>query len=395
MRLRSPQVFRGSAAVLIVGVTVAFAGDDPKQTRLDGEAGTDVVNNGQTTTGAESSQNDGHRIEGHGKCIDCHKQETKAWLASRHAGRAFDLLRVADPARDYAKKLGIRPTDIARNSMCVDCHATRQIDQVGRQSVIGAVSCESCHGAAGGEDGWLNRHAVYGPRGTTRNNETDERYKLRTHHSRQAGQLGSSQLYQLVKNCYSCHVVKHEALVNAGHKSGDQFVLLPRILGQVRHNFVLDSSKNAVAPTLWTDSLRGGPGRNASGRIRVLFVLGQMVDLETSLRNLSMATAENDFTDAMIDRIEGAFELLAEDILDEVEDTPLPEIKDVVKVVEPIWEGLDDDGFNADDNEMYLSTARDVAKAAQMFATRDGNKLMELDQLDLIPEGPFKDVYQP
>ena len=40
-------------------------------------------------------------------------------------------------------------------------------------------------------------------------------------------------------------------------------------------------------------------------------------------------------------------------------------------------------------------TAEAVAKAARRFAARDGSKLAEIDELDLIPEGPFERVFQP
>ena len=335
------------------------------------------------------------RIEGHQKCVDCHASELKAWFASKHATRAFDLLRTAPTSRQYAQRLGIRPEDIARKSLCVNCHATPQIDHGGRSRVISGVSCEACHNGSGGEDGWLNPHAVYGPPGTRRNQETDRHYAQRRETCRQAGQLGSSELYDLAKRCFACHVVGDEALADAGHDHGDGFELVEKMLGEVRHNFFLDPADNAEVATLWTDSQRQGPGRTAAGRKRVMLVVGQLVDLETSLINLTGASEENDLSDLMIERIEDAFAFLAEDLLEELEDTELPEIEEVVDVVEPVLERLDDDGYDPRDRQLYLDAAAEVARVARGFAQRDGNNLQEIDELDLLPEGPFEGVFEP
>jgi hypothetical protein len=335
------------------------------------------------------------RIEGHGKCIDCHKLEVKAWLASKHATRAFDLLRTAPTSRKYAENLGIRRVDIARKSLCVNCHATPIVDPAGRRSVLSGVSCEACHNASGGEDGWLNRHAVYGSRGTRRQQESDSHYQDRAAACETAGQFRSENLYQLVKRCFACHVVSDESLVEADHDHGDGFEVVSKMLGEVRHNFFLDQTANAEVATLWTDTLRHAVGRTAVGRKRVAFIVGQLVDLETSLRSLATASEENDFTDLMIDRIDEALALLAEDLLEEVEDTELPEIEQAVAAAEPVFERLDDDGFAAEDKRVYLEAASQVGRAAEAFAARDGSKLEEIDDLDLLPEGPFEGVYQP
>jgi hypothetical protein len=127
----------------------------------------------------------------------------------------------------------------------------------------------------------------------------------------------------------------------------------------------------------------------------VLFVVGQLVDLETSLRSLAKATEENDFSDLMIERIEDAFGLLAEDLLEELEETDLPEIERVVELVETVIEKLDDDGFDPADKSLYLDAAGKVARIAESFAMRSGGKLTEIDDLDLIPSGPFEGIYQP
>ena len=364
-----------------------------------------VGTNWQHTTNAQelvvsaesiaASTFDPSRVEGHAKCVDCHTQEIKAWQLSKHATRAFDLLRTAPTSVEYAEKLGIRSSDIARGSLCTTCHATQQRDEAGRLHILSSVSCESCHNGSGGQDGWLNAHAAYGPRGTRRAEESPDHYARRTAVCDTAGQFRSVNAYELVKRCFECHVVGNEALAEAGHDHGEGFEFVTKALGEVRHNFFLDPQTNAEVATLWTDSLHHGAGRNAMGRKRMLFVLGQLVDLEISLRNLATATDENDFSDLMIERVEDAWGLLAEDLLDELDELEIPEVKEATEAVAPVLEKLDDDGFDPEDNKLYLDAAESVGKAAKRFAKRNGNELGELDDLDLIPEGPFDGVAQP
>ena len=109
------------------------------------------------------------RVMGHRMCVDCHKSEVAAWAKSDHANKVYESLR--DPnssAEKYAQELNIKPSDLVRNSICVDCHATPRKNRERQPDVITAVSCESCHNPAGGRNGWLNVHAAYGPLGTRR-----------------------------------------------------------------------------------------------------------------------------------------------------------------------------------------------------------------------------------
>lgn len=345
------------------------------------------------------------------QCIDCHYQETKAWLASKHATRAFDLLRTSESSLEYAKNLGIRPNDITRTSLCVNCHGTPQVKLNGKLDVITAVSCEACHGSSLGEDGWLNIHAVYGHSHTLREHETPEHYAYRQQRCDEAGQLRSDNLYEMTKRCFDCHVIGDEALAIAGHNHGDGFEMIEKTFGEIRHNFVLDESVNAHVATLWHDPSRHGNTRTVEGRLRVIFVLGQMVDLEVSLRGLARATEENDFSDEMIGRIEGVYELLAEDILEEIvaideeeaeegadeprERPELEEIEAVVKIIEPLWEKLDDDGFNKDETAEYVAAADSISALARQFGRRDGSNLEVLDPLELLPEDFFESAYDP
>lgn len=345
---------------------------------------------------------DPSHVEGHALCIDCHKAEVNAWLESKHATRAFDLLRTASTSLKYAEELDIRPEDIARSSACVNCHATPMTDVTGRHRVIPGVSCESCHNAAGGQDGWLNVHAVYGFSGTRREQESADHYHSRVAKSEAAGQLRSENIYFLAKRCFACHVVSDNSLAATDHDQGDGFELVAKMMGEVRHNMLLDPHNNADVSSLWSQPLHHGNGslgsaasRTTAGRLRVVFVVGQLVDLETSLRSLAAATEESDFTDLLIDRIEEAYELLAEDLLEELEDTELPQIEQAIEAATPAFEKIDDDGYLVEDSALYLDAAVKVGAAAEIFGRRDGSGLQEIDALELLPEGPFEGVYQP
>ena len=52
--------------------------------------------------------------------------------------------------------------------------------------------------------------------------------------------LRPSQLYEVMANCYQCHTVPHEDLVNRGlHSTGNgNFELVEWSQGSIRHNFL-------------------------------------------------------------------------------------------------------------------------------------------------------------
>ncbi|MEE3372514.1 MAG: cytochrome c family protein [Planctomycetota bacterium] len=329
------------------------------------------------------------RIVGATQCLDCHRSEYLRWKRSKHATRAFDLLRSTASARRYAEALDIEFSEIAAStSLCVKCHATRQIRDDGVARVLPSVSCESCHGPSGGVDGWLNAHSVYGEEGGTRLDETKEHYLERTAKCGKAGQLRSEHIYALAKNCYSCHVVANEALVNeAEHPVATQnFDFSIKSLGDVRHNYHLDQQVNAEIATLWLDPLWHGEGRTAAGRKRLMFVVGAMVDLEMSLRTLASATdEEGDFFEAMSERVVDAYELIQEDILEEVEDLPL--LEKLLETAEAIYTKLDDEEFALDDDrQACVDVANAVSAIAREFAVkRNGNQLDALEEPE-VPE---------
>jgi len=335
------------------------------------------------------------RVEGHARCVECHAAEVRAWQASRHAAHAFDVLRSEPSARAYAEELGIRPDEIISGSLCLRCHATPKLDDRGHVSMLAGISCESCHGGAGGADGWLNLHAVYGAPGTRREEETSEHYAQRRAACQRAGQRRSNDLYELAKRCFDCHVVADEALAEAGHDHGHNFELATKLFGEVRHNVFLNRSHNADVATLWTDKLRHGAGRTAAGRKRIVFLVGQLVDLEISFHRLAQATGDGTFSDLLIERIRGAFDRLTKDVPEQLVDAELPEIKQLVTVIKPTVEQLDLRGFTAANRPGYREASAAASAAARRCAKRDGNRLQALDGLGLISAAPTARVFQP
>ena len=355
------------------------------------------------------------RIVGETQCMDCHRAEFRRWKSSKHATRAYDLLRTSASSRRYAEALDIEFSEVtAPSSLCVECHGTRQTLATGETRVLSSITCESCHNASGGERGWLNAHAVYGKQGSSRAAETKEHYQARREKCGKAGQLRSEDLYQLAKTCFSCHVVGNEALVNdGGHPQATQnFDLAGKSLGEVRHNFHLDQKVNAEVATLWLDPLWNGKERNGAGRKRLMFVVGAMVDLEVSLRHLTETKDEDgDFYENMSDRVVSAYELLQEDILEVVEEEEeeedeedeeeeeeekeeedendeegLPLLTDLLEALEEIYEKLDEEELVLeDDRQSCIDAANAVSRAAIAFvAKHNGNRLTALDE----PEVP-------
>jgi len=345
---------------------------------------------------------DPHRVEGPGKCIDCHRSESLAAGASHHATKTFDMLRGGDLGKDsrkIAEKLDLSPSTLASKSICIECHATPQVDQEGRHHVHPGVSCESCHGAAGGDDGWLNSHAVYGPKGTRRETESKEHYRSRAERSAQAGQRRSANSFSLARACYQCHLVKHEKLVNTGeHPSGSAvFEFVAWSMGEVRHNFHADQSTNAIVSTLWADPLwrpeqrRGKPVEH----VRMMYISGQLAKLVVSLENRTLAREEGDFASAMeafIEEAQGELEAIVEEYNDQDEnsgnldslqlaaDAALEALETVSDMDDP-WSDLGQETSA----QLFSEAALVVeASAVDFLKSHDGSDLQIID--DFAPE---------
>ena len=304
---------------------------------------------------------DAAKIVGAEKCAECHKQEYAAWKETHHYD-SFNSMHRTDRAKAIADKMGLQ--SIKRGSLCLSCHYTEQGS--GGEAVAG-VSCESCHGAAAD---WMNVHADYGGKDATRASESAEHKRKRIQQSIANGMNRPSLIIPTAAQCFRCHNVPEEKLVNVGeHEPGKNFELVSWLEGEVRHNF-LNSTSNAEDP----------PGRK-----RVLYVVGQGLALETSLRNLSLATEKATFAVTTAKRAATATENLKK--IDEA--VKIPEVETMVAAADKAELKLN--------NQAALNSAADqVGVAVRKFAaTNDGSGLAAIDAL--VPDSSHYrgNVYTP
>jgi len=332
-------------------------------------------------------QIDPARVMGAKACIRCHRSEYARWLKTTHFRSAqLKFVKQKKDALKFAKAMGIPESKLLQGSMCVSCHGTPQKTESGKVITVSGVSCESCHGAAGGDPGWLNRHAVYGLEGTRRRQETPAHRKAREAYCRKHGMVAPENLYALAKKCLSCHIVGHEKLVLSGHPPATrkEFEFASWASGEVRHNYHLDQSKNAPVSSLWFNPVGAAAGekRTAENRRRVMFVIGALATLETNLRNRANAK-DMRFQNAVFQQIAGAFATL-----------PLISVTPKIKAVN---DGLTKLAGNPNPTAADFNQLADqVAAAAKDFlATRDGSKLQSLDPMIPQPHFPQKKKKQP
>lgn len=332
------------------------------------------------------------KIFGRQACQVCHASESAAWEQSSHNKKAWSLLD-HPKAAGFAKALGV--TDIKGESLCTQCHGTHQ-KKAGNMIIAEGNSCESCHGGAGGQDGWLFKHFDFGSgRRPTNDSKIDEfladRAKETPAHRaardaavKATGMNRSADAFELASNCLQCHLVPNEKLVDAGHPMSTRFEFVEWAQGEVRHNFLLNAKANGEVPTNWADR---NPGGTPAGRKRLMFVAGQLADLEVSLRTRSKVTSVNrgSLGDEVNDRILDLQEALAEHDIAELKpalDAIAKMDKKSLKDVAPA------------DQAIYAKAADAVADAAKKFVAvhQDGSNLPAAIE---IPGKAKGDVFQP
>jgi hypothetical protein len=216
------------------------------------------------------------KVVGSERCEECHSEEIRAWKNSTHAksDQVHRDEKTKERAQEIAARMGIKNVnEISTHPLCTECHFTRQKNRAGLK-VIGGVSCESCHG--GGKD----YRDVHGNKDEIPSRE--ERQKQ----SKAMGMLYPDEIYKVAENCYSCHVIRDEKLVNVGgHRARSEgFNLVEWNAGEVRHNFYdADYTRNEKI--------------NLETRIerkRMFYVVGMLLDLEHSLRGLAASSGDAD-----------------------------------------------------------------------------------------------------
>jgi hypothetical protein len=246
------------------------------------------------------------KIVGANACAECHKQEAEAWKGTRHFKTFSEMPRKA-PAKQISEKMGLRR--IKSESVCLNCHFTVQ-QKNNRPEAVSGISCESCHGAA---QDWIKVHSGFS--GKTAKTETKAEENARWKLAESKGMIRRHSLYQLATNCYSCHVVPKEGLVNkGGHKPGSSFDLVSWSQGEVRHNTWYSQGKENVAAD--------------AARKRMLYLVGLGVELETGLRAIRKATARKTYAFEMAKRVDRAREQLA------AAAKAAPEVPEIAEMVE-------------------------------------------------------------
>ena len=223
-------------------------------------------------------------------CADCHKSSVRAWKESHHY-KTFKALQKRDESKEIAQKMGLKR--IKSGSDCLTCHYT--VAPKGKKTkVVAGVSCESCHGSG---KNWLDIHSDYGGKGVKKADETAEHKAARHAESEQVGMIRPGNIYNVAQNCYGCHTVPNEKLVNTGgHKAGSTIELVQWSQGEVRHN-VWYSETNDASPI---------------ERLRMMYIIGKALDLEYSLRGIAKATEEQTYFTEMVNREKAALTAVKE-----------------------------------------------------------------------------------
>jgi hypothetical protein len=238
------------------------------------------------TAGAQAQQLhlDPAKVMGPDACGECHKSSVTAWKGSHHFS-TFKSLPRAKEARAIADKMGVKR--IKAGSACLSCHFTSAMVK-GKAKPIAGITCESCHGA--GKD-WIKVHSDFGGKGVKAENEAAAHKTERYAKSEAAGMTRPRDIYQVAKNCYGCHSVPNEKLVNVGgHTAGSKMELVAWSQGEVRHN-VWYSKENRVSPI---------------ERLRMMYLVGRALDLEYALRGVAKATKKADYAVKMAKRAKKA-----------------------------------------------------------------------------------------
>lgn len=223
---------------------------------------------------------DQSKMVGPDKCGECHKSSVEVWKGTHHYSTFTDMPRSKE-ARNIANAMGIKR--IKADSLCLDCHFT-----VVNNEPVAGISCESCHSP--GKD-WMKLHSSYS--GKKKETESKAEAADRWAKSVRAGMIRPANTYAIAKNCYNCHVVPQEQLVNkGGHPAGSPFELVSWSQGEVRHN-------------VWWNNGSGNPVADQN-RKRMLFIIGQAVELETALRAVGEATVKDKYAVAMAQRAQNA-----------------------------------------------------------------------------------------
>ncbi len=294
------------------------------------------------------------KVQGPDACGECHKSSVEVWSKTHHA-KTFKELPRRKTAKQISKKMGIKR--IKSKSDCLICHFTSAVVR-DKTKPIGGITCESCHG--GGKD-WIKIHADYGGKNVPREAETPEHRTERFANAEAAGMIRPSRLYSVAKNCYSCHTVPNEKLVNVGgHPAGSEFELVSWSQGEVRHNVWYTRENNEAS----------------AARKRMMYIVGQALDLEFAIRGVAKSTEKATYAVTMAKRAAAAKEAMKK--IAAVVSTP--EITEILDAAAEAKLKLN--------NEAQLTAAAErISAAANKFAeSYDGSEFAAVDPLIPTPD---------
>ncbi len=287
----------------------------------------------------------------------CHQQEVQQWIHTPHFA-TYESLHRLPRAKEIADRLG-QPS-IKRSDVCTQCHYTKQVED-GRERVVAGVSCESCHGGA---RDWVALHNDYGGPGVTKASESAEHRAKRVADSVAHGMNNPHNIYLIARQCYDCHTVPNERLVNVGgHLAGSQdFELVAWSQGMVRHNFLRGGGTANVSPSL--------------EELRVMLIVGVMTDLEYSLRATATASDKSTFGVTSAKRAARMKMKLLE--IQKLINAPL---------LTPALEAVANVELRLGNSAAIVASADVVGNAANEFAEHaDGKKLSAIDPMLPRPE---------
>ena len=307
------------------------------------------------------------QVVGSKECIECHESEIKAWQETQHFHNRD--LHTDERAAEIAKNMGISsPTKIRTSGLCIQCHFTVQRLGSNPARVIDGVSCESCHGGA---KDWLKTHNSGDRREP---DDSASARESRVAQATEAGMIYPEQIHEVAANCFSCHIVTDEKLVNVGgHPAGSEdFELVSWIKGEVQHNFFDNKAVNADTPI---------------ERQRLLYIVGKALEMEYSLRGLGRAKEKADYGNSM-GRRSGATRNDIVAIVEALGDSAPEELTAIVEVISV--PGLLK-YFNVDP----LNAAADsvAEQIALLVENHDGSAFGAIDAL--IPEEGQGTTYHP
>ncbi len=291
------------------------------------------------------------QTKGPNACAECHKEEAKIWKKTQHF-KTFRELPRSKAARDIAKRLKIKR--IKSESLCLNCHFTSQQASKKKVKVIAGISCESCHGAG---KKYIDLHSSYS--GKTKETESEAEKKSRWKSAENNKMIRPGNIYRIAKNCFGCHIVPFEKLINVGkHPAGSSFDLVSWSQGEIRHN-------------LWHQPDKGN--REASiERRRIMYLVGLTVEIESSIRAVAVSEETNHYSVKMAHRVDqsrkkflAAYKLIPKS----------PEL-------EAISVASYEAGLKLDNRKALTQSADKIASQIQIFLTKhDGKQLGAMDAL--------------